>query len=206
MSLKQPAWHVLVLSMSTFKLYFIYWCYKNWRDLANHVTAKTAEHLTAKAADRQEEKSLGLTESLSPKHLSTFENASPMLRTLGVLIPYVNNYLYLTLVMGIAKLYPSPATFIATKPFLTALLIVLLSIALDLLAFLGGAWYLLFLLSAIPMALVQHWLNKYWDSIEPKGLLTRHGFSALELVAIIIGSLSMGFIVSSFMLGANKIH
>ncbi|MBY0358375.1 MAG: hypothetical protein K2W82_10275 [Candidatus Obscuribacterales bacterium] len=193
MSLKQPAWHVIVLSIATFKLYFIYWCYKNWRDLSAHNVPQQTNKPPS-----------GFIESLSPQHLSSFQDVSPMLRTLGVLIPYVNNYLYLTLALGIARLLPDASSWPSKHPLAAACFIVGASIAFDLLAFLGGAWYLLSFISVIPLAIVQHWLNKYWDAREPKGLLTRHGFTAWEIGAIVTGSVLLGFIAVGFALNLKR--
>lgn len=127
-----------------------------------------------------------------------------MLRTLGVLIPYVNNYLYLTLALGIARLLPDASSWPSKHPLAAACFIVGASIAFDLLAFLGGAWYLLSFISVIPLAIVQHWLNKYWDAREPKGLLTRHGFTAWEIGAIVTGSVLLGFIAVGFALNLKR--
>lgn len=191
---------MLVLGVTTFKLYFFYWCYKNWRDLAQHAKARES----AKEAEQTEAptpSTAGFFESLRPETLSHFENISPLICTIGILIPYINNYLYLTLAMGIARLLPNKDSWPAKHPLSAALAIVIVSIIFDLMAFLQSAWYLLFFLSVIPLCVVQHWLNKYWESIEPLGLKTRSWLSGPEVISILAGSLLLGLIVASYIMG-----
>lgn len=139
-----------------------------------------------------------------PDQLASFRNASPMLRTVGMLFPVINDYLYFTQILGIARLHPDKQSQAAKAPMFWALSLSFMSILLCLLAFLPGALYFLFLLSVIPTAIAQHWLNAYWDSQEEKGLLTRHGFSLGELFGIVVGGLLIGFIGCSFLFNINK--
>lgn len=227
MSLKQPVWHVLVLGMLTFKIYLVYWAYKNWRDLSEqqakvaYATADAARGESIHTVDSVELKTAdlktvdsntsqtpaldetshkpSLVASLMPKHLESFRDCSPHIRALFWLFPYANDYLFFTLSSGIAKLQ-NKTSFLAKHPVIWAFALTVASFTLSYLVFLKGAFYLLFLLSVLPAAVVQHSLNKYWDSVEKPGLLTRHGFSGKELVAIIAGALYMGYILCSFLL------
>ncbi len=216
MSLKQPVWHVLILAMLTFKLYLVYWAFKNWRDLAEHkakhARANTDSHKIDVAVELSRERlpddntqlapatqKMSLLESISPKHLESFEDVSPHIRAVFWLIPYANDYLFFTLACGIAKLQEK-ADFSGKHPVVWSLTLTAAAFLLSYLSFLDGPLYLLFLLSAIPAAFVQHALNKYWDAVEKPGLLTRHGFSGRELVAIIAGALYLGYIVCAFIL------
>lgn len=228
MSLKQPVWHVLVLGMLTFKIYLVYWVYKNWRDLAEQqakiayaekALTATESGIESSSAEKQNMEQSGnqvptgsaqelpqhksLLESISPKHLESFKDCSPHIRAVFWLIPYANDYLFFTLACGIARLQ-NGAGFVAKHPSIWALTMTAASFLLSYLVFLKDAYYLLFLLSVIPAALVQHELNKYWDSVEKPGLLTRHGFSGKELVGLIAGALYIGFILCSFMLLPSK--
>lgn len=241
MSLKQPVWHVLVLGMLTFKIYLVYWVYKNWRDLAEQQTknAYAGKSLTTvealgvssstekqnlaqtsdnKISDNNISDNIGadgppqeltqnksLLESISPKHLESFKDCSPHIRAVLWLIPYVNDYLFFTLACGIARLQ-NGTSFVAKHPISWALTMTAASFLLSYLVFLKDAYYLLFLLSVVPAAFVQHELNKYWDSVEKPGLLTRHGFSGKELVGLIAGALYIGFILCSFLLLPSKMQ
>ncbi|MBX9686065.1 MAG: hypothetical protein K2X27_05155 [Candidatus Obscuribacterales bacterium] len=211
MSLKQPAWHVMVLGIFTFKLYFIYWAYKNWRDLSNHLSkahCRTAGNTKSDTKGDTNSPSVAepassetLLEKLLPEHLASFKDCSPFLRTVVILFPYLNNYLLFTLALGIARLVPDKNSLLSRHPYLCSFALVATWIAFSLSAFLPNAYYLIFLLGVLPLALLQHWLNSYWDSVEENGLLTRHAFSFKELSSIIVGALALGYIVTSFFLG-----
>lgn len=192
MSLKQPVWHVLVLSVLTFKLYLIYWCYKNWRDLAKQFAESNAE----------EKPAASWITKMGPAHLSSFKDSSPHLRgiltalfSLQPFVPFLQDYLIFTLVYGVCKIYPDRDSFIARMPAVAAVTVVAVSGMLSYLALLNGVSYLLFFLSVIPIIAVQHLINKYWETVEKSGLLVRHGFSLKELIVIILGALALGFIV-----------
>ncbi len=210
--MKQPVWHVIVLAIVSFKLYFIYWAYKNWRDLCAFAEKASSQGepgsgASVEAGQRgQAALPISLFEKILPAHLSSFKNASPHLRGLLCFVPYLNNYLFFTLALGIARLDPDKKSFAATHPYLSALAMVLLLSGLSMLSLLPEllhlpqAFYLLFFLFVIPLALVQNCLNRFWDSVEEPGLLTRHGFSLKELLSIILGGLYLGYVVSGFLL------
>ncbi len=194
LSLRQPAWHVLLLGVLTCKLYLVYWYYKNLRDLSRHMKATTEAEMP--------DSSRGLLYYLLPEHLSKFREASLLLRTICACIPYINDYLFLTIALGVARLQPKDS-FVGKHPVTIAALLVVFSVALSLQAFQHGAWYFLYFLSVLPAMFVQHLLNKYWDTAEPTGLLCRAGFTLGELVIIIVGALFLGFIIAGFIMGAN---
>lgn len=148
---------------------------------------------------------LGFFEALAPGHLSSFENMSPHLRMLGMLAPYVNDYLFFTLLLGIAKRHPNSENVIAKHPVLWSVFLSFFAFALFLLCLLPGAFYLLFLLSAIPVFWAQSVVNEYWDQ-EERGqtLIVRQAFTGKEIVVTIAGALCLGFIVTGFIIGANK--
>lgn len=185
-SLKQPAWHVLVLSCVTITFYLIYWCYKNWRDLSQQEAAVSAAGQVDEAA------------SLKP-----FKNISPMLRGIGMFVPGLNIFLCLTQVLAIAQLVPDEKALPRRRPLLAAGLVMVPNVSLLVLfnfappLFFGG------LLAAVPLAVVQHWLNQYWDKVEPPGRAMRHAFSIKELIVIIFGGMLVGLIVAGTMLGIH---
>ncbi len=231
LSLKQPVWHVLLLTVVTFKLYFIYWCYKNWRDLSRLIDAEglgwgdamrrpvedtlppTEKAQTATASLHEANKDTtaelskagndDLISKLLPDHLASFKDASPFLRAFGVAIPYLNAYLFFTLTLGIARLQTAKS-FAGDHPIICSTLIVFAWITLSMLSILPGAYFFLFSLCAIPLAFVQHWVNKFIDSKEEKGLLMRHGFTGGEMVVVIVGALWFGYLVSAFIMGSAK--
>jgi hypothetical protein len=228
------------LSIVTLKIYFVYWCYKTWRDYSKHIqqkstaistTASIANASTANgsagfqpASEKVNEdvsvdaigiesgfaepsavKELGFFEALAPRHLSSFENMSPHLRMLGMLVPYVNDYLFFTLLLGIAKRHPNSKNVIAKHPLLWSVFLSLFAFALFPLSWLPGALYLLFLLSAIPIFWAQSVVNEYWDK-EERGqtFIVRQAFTGKEIVVTIAGALYLGFVITGFIIGANK--
>lgn len=176
-SLRQPLWHVVVLTILTCSAYPFYWFYKNWRDLS------------AQASQ---------LEDGSGSQLARFRNISPLLRTIGLFVPVVNIYLALMQFKGIAALYPAEDSIQCRHPLFVASIALAAFIGLQYLALLKGPLYLLSFSAAIPMAAVQYWLNAYWRSIEDPQLPVRYAFSVKELVAIVIGSLWLGLILASF--------
>ncbi|MBX9724766.1 MAG: hypothetical protein K2X81_25400 [Candidatus Obscuribacterales bacterium] len=226
LSLKQPAWQVIVLNVLTFNLYFVYWCYKNWRDLTKQVDAKdmsTADQqavaqsvhaeellhkpdnqiLTAGSEANAVNDSPTLLQSLSPAHLSSFKQASPMLRTIFAMVPFVQSYMLYTLAVGVTRLQPAGSQ-VASHPVLYALAATFAWITLSWLGMLPEPLHLTGLLSAIPVAIIQHWINRYWDSVETPGLITRHGFTFMELVTVIIGALALGFVGSGILIKMGR--
>lgn len=163
-----------------------------------------AEDTVSESANNANTESAGILEKFLPEHLASFKDCSAILRAVVSLFPYINNYLYFTLLLGIARLHPNPNSLVSKHPYVCSFSLLAATVTLSMLAFLPQAFYLLYLLSVIPMAIAQAWLNRYWDSAEEAGLLTRHGFSLKELVVIIAGALCMGYIVASFIMGASK--
>lgn len=185
-SLKQPVWHVLVLSWLTMLAYLFYWFYKNWRDLSKQEALATA------AGDEEQ------STALKP-----FKDISPMLRTISLFVPGLNVYFYITQFLGIAQLIPDANSFPRRHPLLAAGLIIGSFISLTALFSFRPPIFFLGLLAAIPFAVVQHWLNTYWDKVEPNNVMMRHAFSVKELIVIILGGLLLGLNVVGTMLGVK---
>lgn len=147
----------------------------------------------------------GFFAALSPQHLASFKNASPFLRSVCMFIPYVSNYLFATIMFGIAKKHPDKNSTASKHPIFWAITLTLLSFSLSMLSMLDGAWFLLHILSVIPMVIAQTWVNRFWDEQERgKNLIVRQAFSFKETIAIIAGALYLGFVVASFMLKVSK--
>ncbi|HEY9870492.1 MAG TPA: DUF4234 domain-containing protein [Candidatus Obscuribacterales bacterium] len=200
-SLRQPAWHVIALSVLTCCSYLFYWFYKTWRDLQ------------AYAHDRA-------TDPGSP--LSHFAGISPPLRTLGLLLPLVNFlfgiilprllvltmgvmfsilalYFCVTLIYGIARLHPNAASFARRRAPLATGLIVLGLVGFTSLAKLADPFWLLSFGCCVPLAIVQSWLNAYWRSVEDTELAVRQAFTIKEILAIIVGSLLLGLVLANLL-------
>jgi hypothetical protein len=186
-SLKQPVWHVLVLSWVTALFYLIYWFYKNWRDLSQQESAAAALGEAEKAA-----------------RLKPFKDISPMLRGIGMFVPALNIFLSLTQVLGIAQLVPAESSFPRSHPLVAAGIVMGASISLLFLFNFHPPIFFAGLLAAIPFGLVQHWLNEYWDTVEPQGRAMRHAFSVKELIVIILGGMLLGLNVAGYMIGVDR--
>lgn len=226
LSLRQPAWHVIFLCVITLKIYLLYWCYKNWRDLARQInkssgTGEPGDDGKATSIEKDELQPVGgeiqpakgqaqpvkgssregFFIRLLPGKMASFKNVSPLFRTIGMLIPHVSSYLLFTLFLGIARLHPDKDSIPARHPIVCSLVLVAVFVASAYLYLLPAGFYFLFLASAIPLAFVQHWLNRYWESVEGPGMIMRQGFSPGELIATICGALLLAFLVSYFILG-----
>lgn len=175
----QPLWHVVVLNVVTMSAYSIVWFWKTWRDLADHANAIDMD-LPANPA------------------LLKLRNTSPILRTMGVLVPIWQLYLTSTLFSAIAQLYPAPDTFAHKNPIATGMIMTLVMFGCLSLYRLPGAFMLLFLLYVTPLVIAQKWLNDYWKTQEPPNTLVRQAFSAGELAGLILGAVLLGLIVTHF--------
>jgi hypothetical protein len=188
-SKQQPVWHVVVLCFLTCTAYFVYWFYKNWRDLA------------AEADLRGDEE----------PDLKPFKNISPMLRSIGLLAPVATVwltpiliYLMMMQLKGIATLVPDRQAFPRRHPIISSsILMASLVILVSLAGSLNGPWMLLSFLVGVPLGFAQHWLNAYYSAVEEPGLIVRHAFSVKELAAIIIGGMLFGLVVTGFFLHAK---
>jgi hypothetical protein len=178
-SLQQPIWHVFALGILTCLAYPFYWFYKTWRDLSQ---------------------AAGNDAYLKNPALKPFTNISPLLRSIGLLVPILHLYLALMLFKGIAELHPNSQSLPRRHPlFCSGVLVALMLICFSL-TVLPDAWYLCSFAAVIPLCVAQSWLNSYWRSVEPIGLNVRHAFSGKELLCIIVGSLLLGLVLASFWL------
>ncbi len=158
--------------------------------------------------------------------LERFRDISPPLRTLGLILPLINFlfgiilppalvtglgllfsalalFLAVTLIDGIASIHPDSNSFPKRHPHLATALLMTSLVGSMALTRLPDPYWLLSLAGSIPLAVAQYWLNTYWKSVEPEGLLVRHAFSVKELLAIILGSLLLGLIGAGMMIGVH---
>lgn len=182
LSMQQPVWHVIILSIVTCFGYSFYWYYKTWRDLKSEALSK-----------RGQEK----------PELEQFADTSPMLRTLGLMVPLFNIYMALSLIKAIAELNPSENSYTKKHPLVSSGLVMGAIIALLCLYKLPGVLFMLSFTAAVPLSVVQLWLNKYWQSVESKDVLVRHAFTGKELIVVILGGLLLGLDCVGVMCGVT---
>lgn len=181
LSRQQPLWHVVVLSILTCGAYPVYWFFKNWRDLKSEATS----------------------ERVANAKLEPFSDISPLLRTIGLAIPFFNIYMAVTQIKGIAELNPSEKSYSKQHPLIASGLVVGFLIGILFLYRLPGILYMLCFAAGVPLAFAQSWLNNYWRSIEPAELIVRQAFTGKELIAVILGSLLLGLNLAGNMIGVT---
>ncbi len=213
-SRQQPAWHVIVLGVfATPPIYVAYWGYKTLRDLKRESIEVNGpiDDPRAQAAGIKPAKPAPLPprncEVKPDQHLkdslATFGALSPFLRGLGMLIPLFNVYPLTTLIIGVTKLVPDESSYPRKHPLIATGCVLGAFLALVALARLPGLLWMPSLLGLIPIAVAQHWLNKYWAHVESPDVLVRHGFSFGEMLVIILGAGLQGLVVAGFMIGVK---
>lgn len=184
-SKQQPVWHVVALNTLTLSAYSMFWFFKSWRDLKAEAIKLVEQNSNSDDASDHSE-------------WNKLVDTSPLIRTIGIVIPGWQLYLFYSLFKSIALVSPlvenKKATMIAT----------VLTVSLPILFALGalpGVWFFLYLLGVVPIAISQHQLNDYWRTQEDsKKYLVRHAFTPGELIAIILGASVLGLCLAGFML------
>jgi uncharacterized BrkB/YihY/UPF0761 family membrane protein len=184
----QPVWHVIVLNVLTVCLYLPVWFYITAHQLARRYDgAENPGHEPLTQLTLTEKNSLELTKRIPP-----------LMWALGMPIPFINIILGIFFFKMIAELYPERSSFISRQPLLIGSAVTVSMIALMCLGKLPNNYYLLYVTACLPAAISQHWLNKYWHSVEPEGLLVRQSFATGELVMLILGIGLLGLILATF--------
>lgn len=165
-SARQPAWHVIILSVFTFTAYIPFWLLK-----------------TLKALRKNE-----ALESIILKKIP-----SAILFIL-MFFPVLNLPILASIYYDTIKLTPKDLPY-KHQPGPLALMMALLTTCLWFLGKLDVPMFLLFNLSVLPLALTQHWLNAYWDTVEDESFTYRQAFSVIELLVLIFGGLAFGLVV-----------
>lgn len=214
-SRQQPVWHVLVLGFFTFNLYTAYWLFKTYSDLKREATEVLGPYEDAAASAAGI--SAAVLKPIPPRNpafhpdehtretLRTFWRVNPALRTVGMLIPIVQIYIAATLTLGLANLVPGANSFPRRKPIVATLLVAFGFFAALTLGYLNHGYWMLASVAMIPVAVLQHWLNRYWDAVESADLMVRHGFNLWEMITIIIGASIIGLSIAGLMIGV-KMH
>jgi len=199
-------------------LYNLFWLFKNIKHLRSvaeplqlqvkGLSSSEPESASLPAKDATEEEQYLSSEDLEDIHIRlgqkgtltpflTFALGRPIFTTLLFAVPVVNMLVLLWFGHMSAQLIPETTNFFRKHSKFAGFLVALAYGGLNLFKLLPGPWMLLFLSSALPLALVQTWLNQHWKVVEKENQLARQAFSPLELVAIIIGAALVGLIAIS---------
>lgn len=203
-SRQQPLWHVFVLNVITMSAYSLVWFYKNWRDLAEEAHRVSKQLGQAEVALAEGASGGDSLVSESQRVVIKYNNINPLLRTFGLILPGIQIYLAMDLFKDMARLIPHEDSPVRRKPLLASTILITVTVVLFSLACLPGPLFLLFLTAGFPLSMAQAWLNEYWGSVEPRGMVVRQAFSIGEIVAIIVGGSILGLVVTGFAIGAYR--
>lgn len=187
----QPVWHVFVLTLLTAGIYLPFWLYKNCRDLS-----KRASEPTDDSPDSL--KPLTINEADALRYI---KRCWPLVLAVGALLPFVGAFVLAFFFRTIAQIFPDTESPLRKHSLTTGVFLMLLTYAASAAARLPDAFYLLYLTIVFPIAVAQHWLNRYWQSVEPQDILVRHSFSTGELVLLIFGIMLTGMLILHFFFG-----
>lgn len=208
-----PAWHVIVLSVSSFGLYNIYWIYRNLSQLRTcaQVALDTKSdqklYFDESTMDDQEKKDFAELKQEARGALLRLDNAGTREAFLnfakcpaGVFatvfaVPVANLIILMRSASQFATLIPDQLSNVRKNALFISFCVALAYGALSLLAKLPGAWSLLYLSTALPLFVVQTWLNKHWQVYENEKFLARQAFNPLELGVIIVGASLFGLVL-----------
>jgi len=191
-SQQQPAWHVVVLSFFTLGAYNMYWLYRNLNSLCQG--ANQLQQGINGQDPELEDAHIKLGRDGTLETYLKFGQARPIFTTALFAIPVINLLVLLGFAHMSAQLIPDRNSFLRKNSQFTGFVIALLFGALTLLIRLPEPFELLYLTSALPLAVVQIWLNRHWKVVEDNKRIARQAFSPLELVAIITGASVIGLI------------
>jgi hypothetical protein len=214
-SLRQPAWHVVLLSIFTLSLYLVYWFHKTVRDLKSRATPpvssnneepnKNSDHQTI-SVDYFGEPLLARYRKLNPfwvtVALLTPTALGPLVmlmplaagKALGPVVPLLTLTFFAVLYYDIARL-ARDGTLLKNNPTFPAFCLVVSMAMLWGLVKLPSVYYLLFTLVSVPPAIAQHWLNDYWQRVEPENAHVRSSFSMAEIITLLLGSIPLTLIM-----------
>lgn len=213
-SLRQQPWHVVLLSVFTFGLYLFFWFYKTVRDLktrsVNVVDDNGKEIALAEPALARYVRispllalvsliAITILGLLAPLFLvalprPVFEDLLPTVKGLMPFIPLIMLASFAVVYHDIAKL-SADDTLMKKNPTFAAFSLAVAMAMLWGLFKLPGAFYLMYTLVSVPAAIAQHWLNQYWQRVEPPSAVMRNAFSAVELVILLVGSFGLTMVM-----------
>jgi hypothetical protein len=202
-SRQQPAWHVVLLSVFTLSFYLVYWFYKTVRDLRSRAieVSNNGEVAISKCQD-------GLTRYLkanpfwltvalvAPTTLGPFLLLLPAqtAKAAAPLIPLLTLGFFVVLFYDIARV-AREGSLLKNNPTFPAFCLVAGMAMLWSLGKMPSYFSLLFTLVSIPPAIAQHWINDYWQRVEPEGTPIRRSFSMAEILTLLIGSIPLTLIM-----------
>ena len=191
----QPVWHVFVLTLLTAGVYLPFWFYKNCRDLSRRASASTDD-------SENSLKPLTIHEADTLRYI---KRCWPLILAIGAFLPFIGAFVQVFFFKTVAQLSPNPDSRIRKNSLTVGVLMMLLIYAavsagtlLPRTYSLPESFSRLYLAAVFPVALVQNWLNQYWRSVEPEGILVRQSFSATELILLIFGIMLTGMHILRF--------
>jgi hypothetical protein len=184
----QPVWHVFVLTLLTAGWYLPFWVYKNSRDLSRRASAAMDDSQVQLAP-------LKIHEADALRYI---KRCWPAVLAIGAFLPFVGAFVTVLFCRTVANLSPNGESVIRKHSLTAGILLMLLFYAASAAIKLPGAFSLLYLAAVFPVAILQHWLNQYWRSVEPEGMLVRQSFSATELVLLVFGIMLTGMLILHF--------
>jgi hypothetical protein len=172
-SRRQPAWHLVVLSVFTFGVYNYYWFYKNLMVLHELPPDGKGEYFCIK---------------------------HPAFSSFLFFLPIVDMIMQFFALIG--AIAPNKQSLFHNHATTCGFLLALAFGALVLLGLLPEPYHLFYLASCLPLALAQRGLNNYWQAnekaIDPRTgeiPLVRAAFNPIELVVIFLGAAFLGLCV-----------
>lgn len=189
---RQPIWHVVVLNVLSFFAYSFIWMYKNWHALSKRAKAPETDSEFQQAASADETKALKLAKRIHP-----------IVITLALLVQTLQAVPFLLIFKAAAELADDQNSFKHKHPWITAIALLALLTACLKMSALPGAFRLLYLTAALPLAIAQFWLNSYWSRVESKDLVLRQAFSTSELLLLILGIALSGLVMVNLFFGVH---
>lgn len=208
-----PAWHVIVLSVSSFGLYNIYWIYRNLSQLrtcaqiALDTQSDQKLYFDESTMDEQEKQDFAelkqeargalirLANEGTKEAFLNFAKCPAGVFTAVFAVPVANLIILMRSASQFAALIPDKLSNVRKNALFIGFCLALAYGAFSLLAKLPGAWSLFYLTTAMPLFVLQTWLNKHWQVYENEKFLARQAFNPLELGVIIIGASLFGLVL-----------
>jgi hypothetical protein len=182
---------VIVLNLLTTCWYAPFWLFKNYRDLRRRSSESPALGYTLKPLSINEAAALGMMKKMHPLVLTVLS-----------FLPFVGPVAVAFFCKTAAQLYPDTSSIVRKHPIIAGINLAALIFLTLCLGRLPDPFYFFYVTATIPMCICQHWLNCYWQSVEPNKLLVRQSFSSVELVLLIFGICLVGMhIVQHFFIG-----
>jgi hypothetical protein len=186
---RQLLGHVAILNVLALWGYTVIWFYKNWKQL--HVFAR--DHY-----EKNPEKYANLKGGAAT--WKYFSKMKPWMQTFGLLVPYYQVY--------IAFLFFYHVADIAPKNKMVPLHLAIIFTSIMCIGFTlqtrSDFTFLLAGVAAIPIVIVQDYLNDFWQTVEPQEAVIRKRFTLEEWLFIVLGSTALVFYGATLVISPQK--